>query len=323
MDFFSPYIKEVLFSFRKGWLIYTPIMFFAITGFAVLFKRNKILFWPLLIFFVGNLYLISCWSTWWYATSYSQRPLIPALAVMSIPLGYMLLWISELKLFLRIAFSSIISFLLLLNIFQVWQFHHGIIDGERMTRDYYSRIFLSTHATDQDRKYLLLDRYYYYMTGFDNEKEYQSRLFKNDVLENGAIFDSIAAAQGSSYCILDSPDTYSPVIEATYDKLTQRDHAWLRVRVKLFPISPPDSMKIALVAHFTHNGYAYHYRAIETPTFELKQGVWNDIKFDYLTPEVRQKSDLFRTFVWNISEGIVLVDDLRLEVFEKTDDLQQ
>lgn len=321
LELFHPYFRQVLFSFRKGWLIYTPIMFFAIAGFAVLYKRNKKLFWPLIIYFIGNLYLISCWSTWWYANSFSQRPLVPALAVMSIPLGYMILWISERKFLLKIAFSIIIAFLIFLNIFQIWQFHSGIIDGERMTREYYSRIFLSTHATDEDRKYLLLDRYYYYVNGFDNEYEYNSRLYKTDGFENGATFDSIAPAQGSSYCILDSADTYSPVIESTYSELTQRDHAWLRVRVKLFPVSPPDSMKIAIVTHFSHNGFAYNYRAIESPTLVLQEGIWNDVKFDYLTPEVRQKSDLFRTFIWNISGGIVLVDDLRLEVFEKKEDL--
>lgn len=321
LELFSPYIKEVLFSFRKGWLIYTPIMLFAIAGFVVLYKRNRKLFWPLTIYFISNLYLISCWSTWWYANSFSQRPLVPALAVMSIPLGYMLLWISERKFLLKIAFSAIIAFLVFLNIFQIWQFHTGIIDGERMTRAYYSRIFLSTHATDEDRKYLLLDRYYFYMNGFVNENEYNSRLFVKEGFDNGTTYDSIAPAEGSSYCILDSADTYSPVIEASYNELTQRDHAWLRVRVKLFPVSPPESLKIAIVTHFSHKDFAYNYRTIESPTLVLQQGIWNDVKFDYLTPEVRQKSDLFRTFIWNISGGIVLVDDLRLEVFEKKEDL--
>ncbi|HEX2977024.1 MAG TPA: hypothetical protein VHO68_13890, partial [Bacteroidales bacterium] len=39
--FFPPYIVEFLFSFRKGWFIYTPVMIFAMVGFIVMIKRQK------------------------------------------------------------------------------------------------------------------------------------------------------------------------------------------------------------------------------------------------------------------------------------------
>ncbi|MFI5205050.1 MAG: hypothetical protein ACHQF2_11195, partial [Flavobacteriales bacterium] len=40
-DFLSPHTWNFLFSFRKGWFIYTPVMFFACIGFIFLLKRKN------------------------------------------------------------------------------------------------------------------------------------------------------------------------------------------------------------------------------------------------------------------------------------------
>jgi len=62
-ELLTPPTLPFLFSFRKGWLIYTPILIFAIIGFYYLYKRNKSIFYSLFIFFVINLYIVSSWST--------------------------------------------------------------------------------------------------------------------------------------------------------------------------------------------------------------------------------------------------------------------
>ncbi len=319
MDFFSPYITEVLFSFRKGWLIYTPIMILAFSGFMMIYNKNRKIFWALLTYTVFNLYLVSCWSTWWYAQSYSQRALIPALSVMSIPLGFFLTWVAGRKIFFKSVISIVIGFLLFLNIFQIWQFHAGILSGDRMTKEYYKKIFLRTTVSDEDRKLLLLDRWYYELNGFDNEQEYRSKMIKTNGFEDGGLIDSIPAIEGTRYCILDKADSYSPVIDIPYNNLTTKDHAWLRIRAKVFPLYMSDSNRFALVMHFSYNGLAYQYKAIESPSMNLKSNQWNDISFDYLTPEVRRKNDIFRTFVWNMTGEPILVDELSVEVFEPRD----
>jgi len=316
LELFSPYISQFLFSFRKGWIIYTPLMIFAFTGFYFVYKNNRKIFLPLLAYTAFNLYLVSSWSTWWYAQSFSQRPMIPALAIMIIPLGYFLQWMLQQKILLKTFLSVIIAFLLFLNIFQIWQFHVGIIDGERMTNAYYQKIFLKTSVSDEDKKLLLIDRAFCEANGFTNMNEYTGRLLKTESFENQPAYDTIEAVDGKSFATLTQRDSYSVPVEATYSDITSCDHAWIRVGVSIYPITHPDSLKLALVAHFTHNGLAYQYRTIESPSMNLKQGEWNRVYFNYLTPEVRKKSDLFRTFLWNMSGGTVLVDKLSVEVFE-------
>jgi len=89
LEFFSPNTINFLFNFRKGWFIYTPIMIFSITGFYSLYRRNKSIFFAIVIFFLADLWFISSWTAWWYAGgSFSSRSLVPAYTILSIPMGY-------------------------------------------------------------------------------------------------------------------------------------------------------------------------------------------------------------------------------------------
>ncbi|MDX1630113.1 MAG: hypothetical protein R3345_15495, partial [Fulvivirga sp.] len=81
-DFLQPHIIEFLFSFRKGWLIYTPLAILFLLGLFYMRpkERNKY-FFPLFTFTVLYLYIIASWSNWWYGTSFSQRPVTQAYPV--------------------------------------------------------------------------------------------------------------------------------------------------------------------------------------------------------------------------------------------------
>ncbi|MBN2728978.1 MAG: glycosyltransferase family 39 protein [Bacteroidales bacterium] len=318
LEFFRPYIYEVLFSFRKGLFIYTPIVVFALFGLIILWKKHKKSALAITIYLIVNLYIISCWSTWWYANSYSQRSFIPALIALSIPLGFLIKRIIESKALIKIIFTIIGTLLIFLNIFQIWQFHNGILDGERMTKEYYLKIFLKTNVDEADKKLLLIDRSYYNINNFDNEAEYTGHTISTLDFEESNI-DSIAPLHGLSYCILDSIDTYSPKFEARHSELTKKDHAWVRATIDIYVPKSNREPHFAFVIHFTHKGAAYQYRSMESGELNLEKGKWNSVQFDYLTPEVREKSDSIRTLVWNINGETILVDNLNIEIFEKVE----
>ena len=58
LDIFWPHIIDALFSFRKGWLIYTPIMLFAVFGFVAMYKQRKELFIGLFVPFAISFYIM-------------------------------------------------------------------------------------------------------------------------------------------------------------------------------------------------------------------------------------------------------------------------
>lgn len=144
LDLFSPHILEILFSYRKGWLLYTPVMIFALVGWYFLFKSNRKIFLATAFYFLISFYIISSWSEWWYGAAFSGRPMITLYPVLAISLGYLLMYIKEKKSFLKITTGTLILFFIFLNQFQWWQVRHGIIDLYRTTKEYYWAVFLKT-----------------------------------------------------------------------------------------------------------------------------------------------------------------------------------
>ena len=62
--FNNPHIIDGLFSYRKGWLLYTPIMLFSLIGLFQLKKYCKGIFEPIIIYIPLNIYLVfSCCFT--------------------------------------------------------------------------------------------------------------------------------------------------------------------------------------------------------------------------------------------------------------------
>jgi len=316
-EFFNPYIFEVLFSFRKGWLIYTPLMLFAILGFIVVYKKNRAIFYAILVFFVINLYIVSSWSCWWYAGSFSQRSLLQIYPVMAILLGYYASWINEQKKYIRYSGFLMLFLCLLLNLCQTTQFNSGVINGDRMTKDYYCDVFGKFYATAQDKNHLLINRSFDNNESFTNENEYSSRLLTQLDFEKSEKSVAGMAHSGKHSLLLDSSNLYSPAIEAAYFNITHKDHAWIRVTAYVFPVFDCKSNPFSLVIQFNHKERAYKYKAFDAENMKLELNKWNKISFDYLTPEVRSQSDSLGVYFWLRGKNSVYIDDFKTEIFEK------
>ena len=316
-EFLHPYTLKTLFSFRKGWLIYTPVMIFSISGLIVLYRKNRVIFFPLLIYFITNLYFVSSWSCWWYAQSFGQRALIQSYPVMAIFLGYFLVYLNDKKRSFQIGIYFVLFAFIVLNLFQTKQFIYGIIDADRMTKDYYFKVFGKTHINEENKKLLLIKRSFDGKETFTNETEYGSKLLQKREFEDLKTKTSTRVAlSGKKSVLLDSSTIYSPVIEASYREITDQDHVWIRASVYIYPTSDTKTNPFSFVIHFEHNGYAYKYKAFDSEKMDLKLNEWNLVCFDYLTPEVRRKTDNLKVYIWYRGKGELFVDDLQVEIFE-------
>lgn len=152
----NPQIVNVLFSYRKGWLVYSPLMILSLLGFIPLWRRNKRLFFGIILYFIINLYLISAWWDWAYGGSFGMRALVQSYALLAIPMAYCIIWIinllkSKWKQLILILF---ISFFCFLNIFQSNLYKHAIISYDGMTKEAYWYTFLKRNYSEDDLKYL-------------------------------------------------------------------------------------------------------------------------------------------------------------------------
>lgn len=153
--FGNPQILDGLFSYRKGWLLYTPMMLISLAGIALLFKSRKEFSWMITVFMALNIYVIFSWWCWWYGGSFGQRSFIDYYGLLAIPLALVL---AELANFRKWAYYLMMSFVFLLlafNLFQTEKYLKSSIHFADMTKAAYWNSFW--HVRPQPGFYDLLE----------------------------------------------------------------------------------------------------------------------------------------------------------------------
>ena len=156
--FFSdPKIYSVLFGWRKGWLVYSPIMIFSVIGLIMMCFKFKKLGYAISIYFLLNLYLISSWWDWGYGGAFGMRALVQTYAFLVFPFAFFINRFVNLfnKFFYKIIavlfFITASCFFCYLNIYQTYQMKNSLLHWDSMTKEAYWYTFLTT---DVDRVYL-------------------------------------------------------------------------------------------------------------------------------------------------------------------------
>lgn len=110
----NPHFIDGLFSYRKGWLVYTPVMIFALLGIPFLFKKLKEFSWSILIFISLATYIIVSWWCWWYGGSFGMRSFVDYYGLLSIPMALLFtqLWNH------RKLYKAIVLIIVFLSVFQ-------------------------------------------------------------------------------------------------------------------------------------------------------------------------------------------------------------
>lgn len=153
--FNNPQIFISLFGYRKGWLLYTPVMLLLIPGFIVLYRKYREYFWPVVIYFAINLWIISSWCLPWYGGSYGQRAYVASYSIMAIPLAAAFFGIFSKRKTLGFITAIFVAGLFVLhNLFQLKQHYNGAIHFVSMTKEAYWDSFMHKHPSPR-LKYLL------------------------------------------------------------------------------------------------------------------------------------------------------------------------
>ncbi len=306
--FFPPYITEFLFSFRKGWLLYTPIMIGSFLGFYVMFRKQRENLPAVIGYLVLTLWIISAWTAWWYGGgSFSSRSIIPAYALLALPLGYLIVEINA----TRWKWPALIvaSFLVLLNIFQSWQWEKRIIDKERMTKEYYFAIFGKTKVDKEKLDHLLL---------VDRSTETDEVPLHLDRYNSKVIFESKHALSNDTVgaTTLNAANQFCSGPDLMFKHITSSDHVWIKSSAEVWlPLHYQGSLPKLVVA-FHYKGEAYKYRAVTIDESKVATGTWLPLSYWYLSPEVRTPEDNLKVYIWHTDSLPIYVRNLKVEAFE-------
>jgi len=323
----QPKFGKVLFSFRKGWLLYTPLMIIAIIGFRKLYQTQKQLFAGIFLLFLLNLYIISSWWCWWYGGSFGHRAFIESYVLMAFPLAAFIqhFWTKTIR--HKIIIVIIILAFIAHNIFQTVKFANGAIHWDSMSKYAYFETLWKAHPNDMFYYFLEAPDYKNALNGLP-EKLNETVVFK--ILKNNSLpasyfnthefqllamndfeisieTDEQVRANLSNYMkqtgetsyLTNNQQHHLPGYTVQIGELFNLGISGVLAEFNVFSFDPVPDESLHLVVSIENESEVLYYYSASSSTIPIIPGQWNtrflfvDLPSDAL-PELMLKS-----YVWN------------------------
>jgi hypothetical protein len=160
-DVSRPHIFDILFSYKKGLFVYTPILFISLCSLIWLaYKRQYYLVITWFSFFILITYALSSWHSWYYGASYGMRAFIEFYPVFFLIFALML---NGINLAMKRAIIVLSFLTIMLNIIQTYQYKVFILSWDSMNKELYWKVFLKTSKNFKglvSKKQINLNNYY-------------------------------------------------------------------------------------------------------------------------------------------------------------------
>ena len=220
MEWSKPHFIDGLFSAKKGWLVYTPVMLFALFGFVPIYQKRRNLFWAIFLFFLTFIYVSFCHNIWWYGGSLGQRQMVQIYPILAIPLAAFLESALQNKIW-RIVVLPAFAVCLYLNVWLVYQCHGGTDFELEETTPAFLRATYGRWNVPIDTKKLLDNKY-----DFKGEKQDVEIIYTNDFEQDTSQnIENKGIINGKKSLFVDKTRQFLSVCEIP---LSNKGKKWLR-----------------------------------------------------------------------------------------------
>jgi hypothetical protein len=302
----KPHLWDGIFSFRSGWLLYSPLLITALLGFGTLRRQEPLGFWAILLFAAAFIYVTFAWDIWWYGGSLGQRAMVQSYAVLAWPLAASLSWILARPRWLM-AYSVFFIVGVYYNLWLTHQAHRGgLLAAGDMNRAYWLRIIGRYNVPKEAR--LLLDSNGWYTGPTDNAKVLLEEGFEG---QEGAACSGPPLAGRCSF-MLDFEHQNTPDYSVP---MKPGDYTWLRATVQAHSNEPQwDMWAMTLLTVRFYKADAVVKESFIRLERALEPGQTATLPLDVHTP---RRGDYDRVVVklWHPGKTHLLVDNLKLVGF--------
>lgn len=310
--FSKPEIFNFLFSYRKGWFVYTPFMLLLIPAIAASWKKSKFQFWTFLLFFFLLVYLFASWWNWIYGDSFGMRPMIDFYALFFL---IILMFINEIKNnILRLVILLFVLLTISLNLFQTYQFKKGIIHPDSMNREAYWYIFLKSGdefvgaVADQDEYFygkLLEKTFFKTLYSVDNDaNNWSSAAKKFDLNQTGNLS-----------AMLNSENIFSPSFTYQIEPdLIGRNNLYIIFNVEYYEPVENAATNALFVADISDTtGKTVFYKSFKLKRLPDQQSeTWREGSIGFKLPEISVDFKQIKFYIWNLEGQTFYLDSLQL-----------
>ncbi len=297
-----PHVWDYTFSYRSGWLLYSPMLIFAVLGLIPLFFQRRANVWAVILFSLLNYYIVCAWDIWWYG----GRAMVQSYAVWAFALAALLVWLEKYK-WLNRGFYLLAAVFIYYNIWLTHQWHKGrVYDGSDVSAKYFWATLGRWTVPLEYKKMLDTDEFYY--QNLDNLAVVYANDFEQDSSLNLATLQPING-QRSEYLNAEKMRTID------YNFALRTDKKWLRAEaVFAQPQKEWTWYDMAqFIVRFTHKGKIIKEKFIR-PARLINDGETKPLFFDVKIPETT--FDSVSIHFWNTqSRKMLIIDDLKVAVF--------
>lgn len=308
-----PEVWKVLFGFRRGLFLWTPILLLALGGTLLMLKRERSRGIWLLLYWSANLYVISAWWIWYYGSGFGARVFIDHYPVFALPVAWLLQRAAGRWWTLARAFILLCCALLL---FQMWQYNNHILHHESMDRTKYLHTFLRWD-----------DRYRGQLAG-----NYQAPPFNPNgmsvVLEESCDFEHVCAHwggsglqhtriafSGSNAAVFNERTEFGLGFNAGEGELPIGRALYLEVGLQRLSLRPGGSASLLAVTDVVRaDGTHAYYEPFRMDPLPATTGRWEQVEYRIPVPAL-EIGDRLAFYFWNQDRSaLVAIDDVFMRI---------
>ncbi len=301
-----------LFSYRNGWLLYTPIMIFALNGFFFSRRMDKSLFWASTVVILLHIYITFSWWCWYYGGSLSIRPMIDMYALCAFGLAGLLSYVFMRFRALSAVLIGLMSLLVYNNLLQTNYFNTGAITDSTMTKKAYWAYFLESEVPSSLS--LIGDAYR------DADTD---RLRKG--LPERTSFDTTLIVEVKQHSLSENHDKYrlsrnndfGQALTVSADSVVTGKDEMIQIDFITFS---EDYQKAGVsgVVSFDKEDQQYQYRAANLMYTEPIDGQWNSSSFFLRMPREVPMDAHMNVYLWLQGKGSLQVKSIGVKIIEVT-----
>jgi len=309
LDFLHPHILNILFSFNRGWFIYTPVAFVSIFGFAGLYKPNRYMFYWLAAFLLLFVYVASCWWVWYYASKCGQRVFIDIYAVVAL----LLLFLSD-RLSTQIRkrlLSTVLIFLVALNLLQFYQHAKWIFPPYNITASVFLNSFF--RLSQEARIIIPADGITGRISVSNDMENDQGNGWMNPGTRNESISHS-----GRWSSKADQKIPYSVGLETKINAMFTSVNRVIKIRA--WVLAPASVSRSTLVVDYQLNGVSISYNQFILEKF-VTVDKWTPVEVAFYVPRNMPPDGTVKVYFYNPSPVLKLfIDDLFIDFISLKDE---
>ena len=333
----DPKILDGLINYTNGWLVYTPVMSFAILGLFFVRKYAVDAFWPTISFLLIHWYIIYSWWCWYYINGFGSRPMIEVMPLLSFSFAAFITMFYRHSWF-KITGVLLAAFFIWLNIFQTWQISEGLLLSDSANRAYYWSIFGKTNSNDDVAIAFYSDETQpnihrtgieKLLNGHQDTLSLVQILAENDMEDSTEVqFTNEVKHSGKFGYRCDTEYSSGCAFDPAADQVMAGDYLRISVfgYVRAYEMMYKHDNQASLVVHvYGEDGKTIKYSKLAVSSrinnqdgsiwFTGTPEVWGEASYFVKLPQDLKPSDHIKTYVWNPQSQKLYIDDMKIELW--------